>query len=131
MSDRSRPAYVTGTRLIFNVPFTGDYKLFQFKPSSFNLNPPRAAVKKDELVFVYDRTAQDAQNIEVEFERDKENVKGYLEWIARDVEQFNSTIREKASQHIGARREKLLQDRGLVEKHDSLVTRAFRVGSAA
>ena len=116
VSDRSRPAYVTGTRLIFYVPFTGDYKLFQFKPSSFNLNPPRAAVKKDELVFVYDRTTQDAQNIEVEFERDKENVKGYLEWIARDVEQFNSTIREKASQHIGARREKLLQDRGLVEK---------------
>ena len=116
VSDRSRPAHVRGTRLTFYVPFTGDHQLFQCKPSSVNFNPPSAAVKNDELVFVYDRTTQDVPNIEVEFERDKENVKGYLEWIARDVEQFNSTIREKASQHIGARREKLLQDRGLVEK---------------
>ena len=116
VSDRSRPAHVTGTRLIFYVPFTGNYQLFQCKPSSVNFNPPRAAVKNDELVFVYDRMTQDAPNIKAEFERDKENVQRYLEWIARDVEQFNSTIREKASQHIGARREKLLQDRGLVEK---------------
>ena len=114
--DRSRPRYITGTRLTFYVPFAGDSQLFKCRPSTYNFNPPRATVRSSELVFIYDRTTQDAPAIENEFERDRENLKEYLGWIARDVGQFNSTIREKASQHISARREKLLQDRGLVER---------------
>ena len=113
--DRSRPLYITGTRLTFYVPFTGDPQLFKCRPSTYNLNPPRATVRNNELVFVYERTTQDAAAIEAEFERDRKNVKDYLGWIARDVEQFNATLRGKTSQYITARREKLLQDRGLVE----------------
>ena len=114
--DRSRPRYITGTRLTFYVPFTGDPQLFKCKPSTFNFNPPRATVRSNELVLIYDRTTQDAPAIENEFERDRKNLKDHLGWIARDVQQFNSTIQGKASQHINARREKLLQDRGLVER---------------
>ena len=114
--DRSRPLYITGTRLTFYVPFSGDPELFKCRPSTFNFNPPRATVGNGELTFTYERTTQDAQGIEREFERDRKNVKEYLGWIARDVAPFNSTIREKASQHITARREKVLQDRGLVER---------------
>ena len=113
--DRSRPLHITGTRLTFYVPFTGDPQLFKCRPSTFDFNPPRATVSNKELVFVYERTTQDAPAIEKEFERDRKNVKEYLGWIARDVEQFNSAIRGKASQNITARREKLLQDRGFVE----------------
>ena len=113
--DRSRPRYITGTRLTFYLPFTGDPQLFKCRPSTSNFNPPRAAVSDSELVFIYERTAQDALAIEKEFERDRKNVKDHLGWIARDVEQFNSTIRGKSSQYIAARRAKLLQDRGLVE----------------
>lgn len=114
--DRSRPLYITGTRLTFYVPFTGDPELFKCRPSTFNFNPPRATFRNSELVFTYERTTHDSPDIETEFERDRKNVKDYLGWIARDVALFNSTIREKASQHITARREKLLQDRGLVER---------------
>ena len=113
--DRSRPLYITGTRLTFYVPFTGDPQLFKCRPSTYNLNPPRATVRNNELVFVYERTTQDAAAIEAEFERDRKNVRDYLGWIAPDVEQFNATLRGKTSQYITARREKLLQDRGLVE----------------
>ncbi len=113
--DRSRPAYVTGTRITFFVPFSGDPELFKFKPSHYSLNPPRGEVRSNTLVFVYDRTTRDVPNIGSEFEREKQNVKQYLAWIANEVEQFNSTIRQKASQEIAARREKLLQDRGVVE----------------
>ena len=89
--DRSRPLYITGTRLTFYVPFTGDPQLFKCRPSTYNLNPPRATVRNNDLVFVYERTTQDAAAIEAEFERDRKNVKDYLGWIARDVEQFNAT----------------------------------------
>ena len=114
--DRSTPTFVTGTRISFFVPFSGDSELLKCKPSSFNLNPPRGEVRGNQLLFVYDRTTQDTPAIEGEFQQDRKNVKGYLEWIARDVGQFTSTIQEKASQYITARREKLLQDRGLVER---------------
>ena len=113
--DRSRPAYVTGTRITFFVPFSGNPELFKFKPSYYSLNPPRGEVRSNTLVFVYDRTTKDVPNIGSEFEREKQNVKQYLSWIANEVEQFNSTIEQKARQQIAARREKLLQDRGVVE----------------
>ena len=113
--DRSTPTYVTGTRVTFFVPFSGDSDLFKCRPSSFNLNPPRGVVRGNELVIVYDRTRQDVANIAGEFEREKQNLKGYLAWISGDVGHFNSTIRQKVGEQIRARREKLLQDRGIVE----------------
>ena len=114
VSDRSHPHYITGTRLTFYVPFTGDPELFKCRPSTYNFSPPYATVRNGELVFIYERTTQGAAAVQTEFERDRQNVKEYLGWIAHDVEQFNSTIQGKASQNITARREKLLQDRGLV-----------------
>ena len=38
--DRSMPTFVTGTRIIFFVPFSGDSALFNCRPSTFGLNPP-------------------------------------------------------------------------------------------
>ena len=113
--DRSRPTHVTGTRITFFVPFSGDSGLFKCRPSTFSLNSLRGVVRGNELVFVYDRTTQKASNIGSEFDRELQSVQQYLSRIADQVEQFNSTIRPKVSQQIGARREKLLQDRGIIE----------------
>ena len=113
--DRGSPTYVTGTRITFFVPFSGDPELFKCRPSTFSLNPPRGVVRGNELVFVYDRTTQDVSNIGSDFDRERQSVQQNLSRIADQVEQFNSTIRSKVSQQIGARREKLLQDRGIIE----------------
>lgn len=113
--DRSRPTHVTGTRITFFVPFSGDPGLFKCRPSTFSLNPPRGVVRANELEFVYDRTTQEAPNIRSEFDRELQSVQQYLSRLADQVGQFNSTIRPKVSQQIGARREKLLQDRGIIE----------------
>ena len=88
--DRGLPTYVTGTRVTFYVPFSGDSQLFKYRPSRFTLNPLRADVRGNELVFVYDRTTQEAPNIRSEFERDLKNVKDHIVWIASEVHQFNS-----------------------------------------
>ena len=113
--DRSRPTYVTGTRITFFLPFSGDPELFKCRPSTFNLNPPRGAVRDNELMLAYEQTAEGVSTIENEFEREKQEIKKYLGWVADEVEQFNSTVRQKVSQDIGIRREKLLRDRGVVE----------------
>lgn len=113
--DQSRPTRVTGTRITFFVPFSGDPELFKCRPSTFSLNFLQGVVRGNELVFVYERTTQEAPNIRSEFDQELQSVQKYLSRIADEVEQFNSTMRPKASQQIGARREKLLQDRGIIE----------------
>lgn len=114
--DRNEPVFVTGTKLTFFVPFSGDAMLLKCRPSTFNFNSPSGEVRNNLLVFVYERTTQDVSAIAETFEQDRKNVKKYLGWIARDVGQFNANIEGKVSQYITARREKLLQDRGLVER---------------
>ena len=90
--DRSRPHYVTGTRIAFFVPFEGDRDLFKCRPSTFKLSSPRADIRGSELVFVYEGTTRDAQEAGKQFERDVTSLKENLGWIASDVDRFNSTI---------------------------------------
>ncbi len=115
VDDRSTPTFVIGTKITFFVPFSGDSGLFKCRPSTFNFNPPQGVVRGNELVFSYVRTTQDAPGIKDEFERDIGNVKKYVSWISSDVEQFNSVVHTETRQQIEARRQKLLQDRGIVE----------------
>ena len=103
------------TMITFSVPFSGDPDLFKYKPSTYTFSLPRGAIQGNELVFTYDLATKDSTNIRNEFEQETQNVKQYLSWIADEVEEFNSTIRQTVSEQIAARREKLLQDRGIVE----------------
>ena len=114
--DRSRPFYITGTRVTFYVPFTGDSELFRCRPSAYSHNLPRATVGGNEIVFTYDLTKEQASAVEGAFERDLENTKVHVERVAADVERFNSSLPGNASQGMSDRRKKLLQDRDLVTK---------------
>ena len=112
--DKSRPFYVTGTRVTFYIPFSGDPKLFRLKPSSFNFNPPQADISNGEVVMVYKQTTSHATKIENAFKSELASLKNYLKWVEQDITPFNSSVREKASQGIRSRREKILKDRDLV-----------------
>lgn len=112
--DRNGPYYITGTRITFYVPFEGDRALFKCQASRFMLSPPRADVRGNELVFVYEGTTRDARGVKEQFDQDLNSVKENLEWIANDVDRFNSTIRQNVSGRIDRRRSKLLQDREIV-----------------
>ena len=112
--DRSQPLLITGTRITFYLPFTGDGQLFQCKASTFSLNPPRAVVKNHELQFIYERTTNDAERISQEFQDDLKRLKQSLSWIEKDLTQFNNNIQQTIEQEINARREKILYDRNLV-----------------
>ena len=109
------PINITGTRLTFFVPYIGDGELFKCHASTRSLSPPIAVVGKDELSFVYDRTTGGAGEIPKEFQEDLKRLKQSLNWVKNDVVKFNSAIATTINQGINARREKLLQDRQLVE----------------
>ncbi|MGI2335728.1 MAG: hypothetical protein ACRKGH_03680 [Dehalogenimonas sp.] len=113
---RDRPTYVTGTIITFYVPFEGDKELFKCRPSTFNYNPPRADVQDNELVFQYQRTISEIEKIEAEFKHELQGTEEYLSWIKKDVTEFNNGLPTKAHSYIEKRRDKILKDRGLVEK---------------
>ena len=125
--DYGRPAYVQGTRITFYIPFSGDYQLFHCRPSTFSLNPPRGAADKTEVVFTYDLTSVDREQVQSEFNGHLASVKKYIGWIRQDVENFNSNIRAIASERLASRREKLLRDRELVESLGFPLRRSERV----
>lgn len=113
--DRSRPAYVLGTRVNFYVPFKGDAELFKYKPSTFTYShsQTRIDVQPGILKLTYIVTQHNAEEIKREFEGDMGNLKGNLGRIARELAPFNSSLKETAERLIEARREKLLKDQGL------------------
>ena len=114
--DRSGPLYITGTRVTFYVPFTGDSELFKCHPSTFSLSPPRATISRSsELVFTYDLTKEQTSGVKGTFERDLDQTLVHAERINAEVMKFNTDLPEHARQRLDARREKLLQDRNLVE----------------
>ena len=112
--DRSRPFHISGTRITFNVPFSGDPDLFKCQPSRRSLSPPRATVGKDQLTFTYELTAEELSQVGDRFDRDLSATQDHLGYVVADVSGFNSGLRENAGSKIDARRAKLLQDREIV-----------------
>ena len=113
--DRNTPFYIPGTRVTFYVPFTGDSDLFHCQPSTRSLNPPRATVRSNELVFTYDLTGDRMTQVKESFEETLDRTKTEVGRVNADVASFNASLAQNARQALNARREKLLQDRNLVE----------------
>ncbi len=114
IGDRNRPFLLSGTEVVYFVPFDGDSELFNCQPSTFDYNPPRAAVHEGELCLSYTRTDHNAESVKKEFERDLTNIKRYLDWQESQISGYNEGLRETVKSRIEARREKLLKDQDMV-----------------
>ena len=112
--DRNRPFYVKGVQIIIAVPFEGDGELFQYKPSTFTLNPPRGEVVGEEIHLIYEMVEHNAERLEQEYQRELNEIKRYLEWVEGDVNAFNGLLAQFVKQLISQRKKKLLDDLGLV-----------------
>jgi hypothetical protein len=111
--DRSKPFYIPGTLTSIEVPFTGNEQLLYMRASTFTHSPPTASVKNNKLIF---RTAsQNPSNDEIqkEFNSWLNQVKKLLSYSEKDINQFNSTLKQKIKNKLQQRREKLLRDREL------------------
>ena len=112
--DRSRPAYVTGTEIEYTVPFDGDRNVFEVRPTTRTLNPPRGYVAIGELR-IYIRgidLAPDA--VKKEFNKTLSQIESHLQTLTNDTSKLNAQLPSIARNSIESRREKLLSDRNLV-----------------
>ena len=109
------PQHVTGTKVTFYVPFTGDPDLLKCQPSARSLSLPRATIRPNEIVFEFNATTDQTSGIKARFDRDLEQTRIHADRVTAEVKALNAALPGIARDRLTARRDKLLQDRKLAE----------------
>ena len=99
---------------IFAVPFTGHNELFFYQPSTFNLNPPRAEVKDEEIKIYLEHSENNPEELKNSLNKQLGNIKVYMDWINRDAILYNSQIKVLITEEINTRKSKLLEDQKII-----------------
>jgi hypothetical protein len=101
------PTTVPGTRVVYNVPFTGDAALFRLKPPTWTTVVPHAILAKTELRFVYEVASAQVAATKQSFERDLSLTKQWLGWGNEAVTRFNATVAAAIVERVNQRAARL------------------------
>jgi len=112
--DRSGPFYIKGTEITFTVPFKGDPNLFQVRPTTFTMNPPRGEIRGREIHLVQTRTDNNAAAAKVEYESSLQSIKQHLSWLESSISDFNSKVGNQIRSLVNQRRQQLAARAGMV-----------------
>lgn len=110
-----QPAVVKGLSITIAIPFTGNGILFNYQPSSFNLNPPRGEIKGQEVHIIYQSVEHDGKSLKREIENNVGNIEGCLTTVKKDVEDFNSSLPPFLNDVLKRRKEKVFKNQNLVK----------------
>lgn len=117
ISDRSRPFYITGTRVEITVPFTGDRRAFDIRPTKFlSLGELSARIQNSLLIIGTEGVDMTQEQVKSRITGTLGDIRSYLEWLRNDAGKFNDGIRQLARMYIEQRRQKLLDDRNLTNE---------------
>lgn len=108
IDDRNRPALIAGERVEVRVPFLGESELFYTRANTFNMNPPRAIIEKNELVLRYDTPADQARDVRSLVDRTIADIEQHLGWQRGMIDAHNSALPSAAEDAIQQRRGRLL-----------------------
>ena len=111
--DRGQPFYVTGSEIEVEVPFSGEAEAFKIQPSTYTLNPPRAAVRGSVLTFSIVGTNLNADGVRREIDGTVGSIQSYLGNLRCNASSLNSQLLGEARAAIEARRSKLLAGRSM------------------
>lgn len=112
--DRNRPFYIKGTEITFTVPFRGDPNIFQVRPTTFNMNPPRGEIRGREIHLVQTRTDDNAAAAKVEYETSLQSIRQYLSWLESSISDFNTKVGNLVRSLVNQRRQQLAGRAGMV-----------------
>lgn len=116
-SMRDGPCLIDGTRITIEIPFSGDKVLWQQQPSTHQMGGgPIFNVQPGKLVKVYELPHDaDAGRLKGNLDRELADLKKYLGWQERDIEQHNKVLKGLVVQAIEGRREKLGKQGGIAD----------------
>lgn len=114
--NRSRPFYVKGISVTIAVPFDGNSKLFQYRPSTFDTSyPPCGQIVGKEVQLIYEKEKHNSKELKQEYTRDINKIKRYLNFIKIDIEKYNESLEPLVKQLIEQRKKRLEEAKKLGE----------------
>ncbi len=105
---RQEPIYAKRNENVIAVPFEGDADFFRIQPDRFTTSPPRAEIRKDELLLRYVRTDHDANAVKRESDQTIKEIKNHLSWLQEAVEPYNQHLEELVRSRVKERKDWLL-----------------------
>lgn len=102
---------VDGTKYTLIIPFKGDSTMFGIFPSTFLSVLPYGNVEANELKIVYEvPVGQDASRIKIDFDSNLATIKKYMDFLAKDVNDFNGKLEPSIKARLERRKDKLDND---------------------
>lgn len=101
---------IPATAFSYFIPFTGEAQLFQYRPSSFTLSPPRATVDGTNLVLTFTVPEGETANLKPEFNNQLNQIRQYVGSIKSMLDDFNNNRLPRAARRaIEERKSRLLR----------------------
>ncbi len=102
-----------GKRIKIHIPFSGGtLDLFSVMPSSYTTVYPKGKVLENEVILNFDFLSESESSEELlkRIKYDEELVLKYLNWLNKDISQYNEQIQNLISSEIQTRKSKLEKD---------------------
>lgn len=109
--------YFNGIVLTFEIPFTGDSKFFNFKPSTWSTCYPKISIEKDKISFSMYLLKNEYENIDGiknEVSKTISSIEKALQTLREDANNFNKQIKDLSFECIEKRKQDLLKQNNLV-----------------
>jgi len=97
------PTYMSATEVTVSIPFDGDPGLFNVKPATFSMSPPRGYVSDHELKLVF-TVRRGGANLKQQYEEAMRSVRNHLGWLSESASQLPSKLEEEAVRVIMQRK---------------------------
>jgi hypothetical protein len=111
---------VTGLRIQTTVPFTGDAALWELKPSTYDLNPPRGVINSNSLVVGMEVRSDQQDSAINEIKAMLDSVERYIENQLPMIVDFNARIIAVLEPMVAARRTAAAIPSSLARKLDGI-----------
>ncbi len=106
------PAMVKGYSVEIHVPFSGNAQLFQCRPSTWSMNPPRADIQNAQLVFIYRKPGvMNPTEVRGMFDLTLRSIRECLKHVEDDCRQHNSELQRRITSMVAGRKQRVLKNR--------------------
>ncbi len=105
---------VAGSCIKFLYPFEGDAVLFDVRPSTGTMNPPRFELRDGFVLVAYEgRAPLDPNAVKSYVDSMEETIRKYVGWSRNDIDPWNERLRVELRRWVEERRTKVIADRAL------------------
>lgn len=106
--------HVKGLEISVEIPFTGDKLMFHVRPTSYDMNPPRAEARSDHIFFTISGTELTGDRIKSRIDETTKSIQTYLTTLKGNAAPLNARLKSVAESMIQGRRDQLLASRNMV-----------------